>query len=195
MLSWALAANLLAATSSTRSNVKNLQDERKRAAVEMFRSYSKLEEKQDYIHIYNLLSSRFRQDLQREDFRSLGIADKIKTASGYNRLRLASEARWSKFRILKIDSMNDGYKFLVEAKVEESGVIEDVKKTYYLIQEHGKWKIDRWTTKPCALSPIHHLGMCALYFKFAQSRLLHRTLSIPVASASDFLATGYSAAS
>ena len=136
VLSWALAMNLVA-NSSPQSSAPKSQQEEQRVAVGVFRNYTRFEEKQDYAHIYDLLSTRFRLKLEREE--------NVNDAAGYNSLRLGSEAQWSDFRIIKIEHQsNDGFKFLVTAKVEESGVVDNVKRTYDLIQDRGKWRIDGW---------------------------------------------------
>ena len=136
VLSWALAMNLVA-NSSPQSSAPKSQQEEQRVAVGVFRNYTRFEEKQDYAHIYDLLSTRFRLKLEREE--------NVNDAAGYNSLRQGSEAQWSDFRIIKIEHQsNDGFKFLVTAKVEESGVVDNVKRTYDLIQDRGKWRIDGW---------------------------------------------------
>jgi hypothetical protein len=58
--------SLAFATSSRSDDGKSPQDN-PRAALTMFRSYARLEEKQDYLHSSNLPSSRFKQKLQMEE--------------------------------------------------------------------------------------------------------------------------------
>jgi hypothetical protein len=112
------------------------ESEAKREAMRLFRLYSELEERQDYTHIYDLLSRRFKEELKKES--------KVKTASDYNQLRLSSEAQWTQFRMVKISKEQGGLKCLVTANVEEAGDKEKVTSTYRLIEENGKWKIDSW---------------------------------------------------
>jgi hypothetical protein len=108
-----------------------------RAALKVFQLYARFEEKQDYSHIYDLISSRYREELRREE--------KVESAKDYERLRLSSEAQWSQFRVVKIDDQDAaGFRFLVESRVEESGVVETDSHFYYLVMDRGRWKIDRW---------------------------------------------------
>ena len=110
----------------------------RRAAMKVFQSYAKLEEKQDYIHIYDLLSDRYKDQLKREE--------KIQDGKDYEHLRLNSEAQWSRFQIVTIDVQDsNGFRFLVETRGEESGVVENDKKFYYIVRDNGGWKIDRWS--------------------------------------------------
>jgi len=104
--------------------------------MKVFRSYIQFEVKQDYAPIYGLLSSRLKQELEK--------AIRVRSANEYRRARLSSETQWSEFRIISLARIRGGRKFTVEAKAEKSGTIDNVKSTYYLIREHGTWKIDRW---------------------------------------------------
>ena len=106
------------------------------AVMKVFQSYIQLEVKQDYAAIYGLLSSRFKRELEK--------SIQVTSANGYSRARLSSETQWSEFRIISLVRIRGGRKFTVEAKAEGSGTIDNVKSTYYLIREHGTWKIDRW---------------------------------------------------
>src|SRR4029077_7110937 len=135
VLSWVPATRLLAASFAQATAQKSQLDERQ-AAVKVFQSYVKLEEKQDYLDIYNLFSNRYMEQLKREE--------KVQNASDYERSRLSSEAQWSQFRIITIDSRDNGFRLLVEARAEESGVVENDRKFYYIVRDHGQWKIDRW---------------------------------------------------
>ncbi len=127
----------LFATSSPQSNAPKSHLEEQRAAHAVFRAYTRFEEKQEYAHIYDLLSRRFKLKLEREE--------NVKDEVGYKNLRLSSEAQWSNFQIGKIEyQSNDTFKFIVTAKVEESGVVDNVKCTYSLVRDRGKWRIDRW---------------------------------------------------
>jgi hypothetical protein len=127
----------LAFATSSQSDDKKSQGDERRAVVAMCRAYARLEEKQDYLRVYNLLSPRFKRKLEMEE--------NVKNATDYNQLRLSSEAQWSNFKILGIDRQsNDGYKLLVEGRVNESGIVDIVKRTYYIVEDQGKWKIDRW---------------------------------------------------
>ena len=137
------AAIILALPESTfsvaiyQSYAQNSTSEKNRAAAQVFRTYSQLEEKGDYSHIYELLSNRFKQKLKTES--------NVRSASDYQQLRRSSEAQWSQIRLLKIKEEKRGLRFVVSAKVEESGDIQQVRSTYYLVEEDGKWKIDGWT--------------------------------------------------
>jgi len=104
--------------------------------MKVFQSYIQLEVKQDYAAIYGLLSSRFKRELEK--------SIQVTSANGYSRARLSSETQWSEFRIISLVRIRGSFKLTAEAKAEESGTIDNVKSTYYLIREHGTWKIDRW---------------------------------------------------
>jgi hypothetical protein len=127
------AATLIAATPSWQSKAS---ENGERSAILLFKSYGNLEAKQDYIHIYELLSAEYKKRLEKES--------RLTNATEYDRLRRSSEAQWSQFRIVKIWTTKGGLKLSVNARIEESGVGETVNSVYYLIRDHGAWKIDRW---------------------------------------------------
>ena len=137
IFSWLTIMGFTATPLLSQTTVQKSKWDERRVAVKVFQSYAKLEEKQDYIHIYDLLSDRYKEQLKREE--------KIHDGKDYERLRLNSEAQWSRFRIVTIDVQDsNSFRFLVETRGEESGVVENDKKFYYIVHDNGRWKIDRW---------------------------------------------------
>lgn len=107
----------------------------KKAALNMFATYSRLEEKQEYVRIYALLTKRYKLELAKDL--------NVKNANDYETLRFSSEARWFNFCIVKITRVTKSrFKFLVQTTIEECGESERVKVTFELVKEAKSWRID-----------------------------------------------------
>jgi hypothetical protein len=125
---WSLAALiLLSACTSSR-------DEHKGAAQAM----ASVDNGAESVSTYSLLSEANKG--------RLGEKYKVKTAEQYHVFRQDSEASWSDFVITGSSTEHDGkIIFSGRAKVEETGVAEEVEFRCVLVRQGGNWTVDSYT--------------------------------------------------
>src|SRR5438093_3936782 len=110
---WTFTAKLVSSSSFSQSRADRSLALEETAVMKVFQSYIQLEVKQDYAAIYGLLSSRFKQELEK--------AIRVRSANQYRRARLSAETQWSEFRIISLVRIRGGRKFTVEATAEVGG--------------------------------------------------------------------------
>ena len=98
------------------------------------KSYISAEEKQDYAHVYLLLSRGKKEQLRRE-YTVMGAKD-------YTKLRQSSEARWFGFSETKRNIAAKEATVMFNVTIEESGEKERVPLTIRLVIQDGYWRID-----------------------------------------------------
>lgn len=139
---WSLAALiLLSACTSSRDEHKGAAQAMAsvdNGAESVLRKYFECEIRRDYLSTYSLLSEANKG--------RLGEKYKVKTAEQYHVFRQDSEASWSDFVITGSSTEHDGkIIFSGRAKVEETGVAEEVEFRCVLVRQGGNWTVDSYT--------------------------------------------------